>query len=215
MPRKVISEVKVTKTKEDEDHDFDEFENLITNSQSNPGDNPYAEQQPTVEEGLIAIQILRSLFRIRGMNKNVLEALQKVEQACLKLQNSSDHQVSNVYDNSSEIVDPMKVVKIEFNESANDSSEMESDYYKKFGNMNSTTNCCCQICGKNFTRKSDLKRHVDSVHRGIINFRCESCHKNFKRKSDLKRHTETIHRHTSLKSKLANLLFQNMGCGMV
>ena len=117
----------------------------------------------------------------------------------MKLQNY-DHQQSNVYDNGghhNEIVDPMKMVKIEFNESSanNDSSEiMESDYYKKFGNMNSSTNCCCQICGKHFTRKSDLKRHVDSVHRGIINFRCESCHKNFKRKSDLKRHTETIHR---------------------
>ena len=208
MPRKVISEVKITKTKDldEEDEDFDEFENLI-DPPSNPGNNPYADQQPTVEEGLIAIQILRSIFRIHGiMNKNDLEALRLVEQACLKLQNSDHHQNSSVdvYDNNGGlnneiVVDPMKMVKIEFNESANDSSEMESsntDYYnnkKLFGNLNST-NCCCQICGKNFTRKSDLKRHVDSVHRGIINFRCESCHKNFKRKSDLKRHTETIHR---------------------
>ena len=45
MPRKIISEVKITKTKDldEEDDDFDEFENLI-DPPSNPGNNPYADQ---------------------------------------------------------------------------------------------------------------------------------------------------------------------------
>ena len=33
----------------------------------------------------------------------------------------------------------------------------------------------CPDCGKIFTRRSDLRRHYDIIHRGIKNFKCSEC----------------------------------------
>ncbi|KAL2869202.1 putative C2H2 finger domain protein (Ezf) [Aspergillus lucknowensis] len=46
----------------------------------------------------------------------------------------------------------------------------------------------CEDCGKTFGRKTDLKRHVDSVHRGIRRFGCEKCGYRFTRQDTLARH---------------------------
>ena len=51
----------------------------------------------------------------------------------------------------------------------------------------------CLQCEKKFKRKSELKRHEDSVHRTEENFQCPNCSKTFARKDNLIRHTKKKH----------------------
>ncbi|KAL2799411.1 hypothetical protein BJX66DRAFT_260503 [Aspergillus keveii] len=46
----------------------------------------------------------------------------------------------------------------------------------------------CEDCGKTLGRKTDLKRHIDSVHRGIRRFGCDQCGFRFSRHDTLARH---------------------------
>ncbi|KAL4797955.1 hypothetical protein BDV19DRAFT_33962 [Aspergillus venezuelensis] len=46
----------------------------------------------------------------------------------------------------------------------------------------------CDACGKTLGRKTDLKRHIDSVHRGIRRFACDQCGARFSRQDTLARH---------------------------
>ncbi|KAE8410092.1 hypothetical protein BDV37DRAFT_235693 [Aspergillus pseudonomiae] len=46
----------------------------------------------------------------------------------------------------------------------------------------------CEFCEKPFGRKTDLRRHVDSIHHGIRKFGCEDCGKRFGRRDTLSRH---------------------------
>ncbi|KAL4872877.1 hypothetical protein BDV12DRAFT_127370 [Aspergillus spectabilis] len=46
----------------------------------------------------------------------------------------------------------------------------------------------CEECGKILGRKTDLKRHIDSVHRGIRKFGCDQCGARFSRHDTLARH---------------------------
>ncbi|KAL4946794.1 hypothetical protein BDV06DRAFT_347 [Aspergillus oleicola] len=45
----------------------------------------------------------------------------------------------------------------------------------------------CDACGKTLGRKTDLKRHIDSVHRGIRRFACDQCGARFSRQDTLAR----------------------------
>ena len=51
----------------------------------------------------------------------------------------------------------------------------------------------CTECNKYFNKSSNLKAHVDGVHRGIKKFDCEKCEKSFSQKSNLKTHINAIH----------------------
>ena len=51
----------------------------------------------------------------------------------------------------------------------------------------------CEKCGKQFTRRADLKRHsegcgIDDSVKAV--FKCDSCPKHFTRPEDLKRHSK-------------------------
>ncbi|KAL5338300.1 hypothetical protein BJX70DRAFT_205393 [Aspergillus crustosus] len=46
----------------------------------------------------------------------------------------------------------------------------------------------CDECGKVLGRKTDLKRHIDSVHRGIRKYGCDQCGTRFSRHDTLARH---------------------------
>ncbi|KAL2009354.1 hypothetical protein VTN00DRAFT_7548 [Thermoascus crustaceus] len=46
----------------------------------------------------------------------------------------------------------------------------------------------CEICGRSFGRRTDLKRHIDSIHHGTRRFGCEQCGRRFTRQDTLTRH---------------------------
>ena len=51
----------------------------------------------------------------------------------------------------------------------------------------------CTLCESNFSRKSDLKKHIESDHAGIKPHKCQSCESSFARKFDLKKHIASVH----------------------
>lgn len=68
-------------------------------------------------------------------------------------------------------------------------SEIDSD--NNINNNSREIDCKdleCTLCGRSFSRKSKLSRHVREMHLNIKSFSCELCGKLFKRKSHLKRH---------------------------
>ena len=51
----------------------------------------------------------------------------------------------------------------------------------------------CNVCGKSFSSKTILKRHINTIHDKSAGFSCEECGKSFQRKDSLKRHCSTKH----------------------
>ena len=51
----------------------------------------------------------------------------------------------------------------------------------------------CESCGKSFSQKMNLKRHIHTVHEGHKDYKCESCGKSFSGAQYLKKHIHTIH----------------------
>jgi hypothetical protein len=51
----------------------------------------------------------------------------------------------------------------------------------------------CDQCEKSFGHKSNLNKHVKTVHLKQKNFKCEHCEKSFGQKGHLKVHIKTIH----------------------
>ena len=54
----------------------------------------------------------------------------------------------------------------------------------------------CDVCGKKFTSRGNLKMHLKTIHRvgDVMTFPCPSCSHVFKRKHHLQRHLKTVHR---------------------
>ena len=50
----------------------------------------------------------------------------------------------------------------------------------------------CEICGKDFTVKGDMKKHILFVHEGI-KYPCSECPREFPTPSKQKRHFEQVH----------------------
>jgi KRAB domain-containing zinc finger protein len=51
----------------------------------------------------------------------------------------------------------------------------------------------CVICEKQFTRNSQVYRHMRVVHEKVRDFNCEKCAQSFTCKRDLTKHFETVH----------------------
>ena len=52
----------------------------------------------------------------------------------------------------------------------------------------------CTVCGKIFSSKSHLKRHVESVHEKLKRFQCDFCEKKYYQKSHLQEHVLAAHK---------------------
>ena len=66
----------------------------------------------------------------------------------------------------------------------------------------------CGICTRKFTRKGNVLRHMNSVHREK-KFQCNSCNKTFSRKDDMTRHVNTLHPKDDFECNLCNIKFQD------
>ena len=51
----------------------------------------------------------------------------------------------------------------------------------------------CKSCDKSFTYPYNLKKHIQTVHEGHKDYKCETCGKSFSKKENLKKHIHTIH----------------------
>ena len=60
-----------------------------------------------------------------------------------------------------------------------------------FGKPSKEEKIPCTICSKNFDR-TNMKRHILTVHKGVKPFKCTLCVTNFSTKTHLKRHIAGI-----------------------
>ncbi|XP_063677144.1 uncharacterized protein LOC134813369 isoform X6 [Bolinopsis microptera] len=51
----------------------------------------------------------------------------------------------------------------------------------------------CQLCGKIFTKKCDLKRHINQVHLKLRPYKCDQCYASFPRRPQLRAHIVKHH----------------------
>ena len=64
--------------------------------------------------------------------------------------------------------------------------------------VNNTAEKKCDSCGKSFPYRSDLMRHVHTVHEGHKDYKCVFCGKSFTEAKGLKNHMIKIHEENRL-----------------
>ena len=52
----------------------------------------------------------------------------------------------------------------------------------------------CELCGKKFTEKGNMKKHLSTVHSDVKSFQCGVCSKTFTQKGNLKAHLNKVHK---------------------
>ena len=70
-------------------------------------------------------------------------------------------------------------------------NEGEFDYKKGFRKRRGIQTC--KICGQTLSLNTNLRAHIDSVHRKIKSSKCEYCNQKFGYGTSLKRHVQLIH----------------------
>ena len=58
----------------------------------------------------------------------------------------------------------------------------------------------CDICGKHFSSKWNLRQHKEIVHEGkkLFKFKCDRCEKSFTRPHHLNKHVDTVHKNKKI-----------------
>ena len=51
----------------------------------------------------------------------------------------------------------------------------------------------CESCGKSFSQKRYLQKHIYTVHEDNKHYNCKSCDKSFTYPYNLKKHIQTVH----------------------
>ena len=77
--------------------------------------------------------------------------------------------------------------------------------WKKSWDLNRNGHFPCSDCGRVFNRQSNLKRHINAVHKEIKNFECNQCEKSYYELFALKNHMKTIHNVVDFKPKQSDL----------
>ena len=65
--------------------------------------------------------------------------------------------------------------------------------------------CQCELCGKGFKGREEMRRHMRTIHMNIYRYQCEKCGHGIDRKKDLESHVCG-----RTKNRLSNLAFRNM-----
>ena len=101
-----------------------------------------------------------------------------------------------------------EIVKCEIKEESN----KENPAYDSFEfNLSQNENeFQCDKCDKSFARKVLLKKHIDFVHEGILNYKCELCTKAFESASTLKRHIMSVHERVKHNCEICGKSFTQM-----
>ena len=73
------------------------------------------------------------------------------------------------------------------------SNDKTKKTWKKSWDLNRNGHFPCSDCGRVFNRQSNLKRHINAVHKEIKNFECDQCEKSYYELFALKNHMKTIH----------------------
>ena len=70
----------------------------------------------------------------------------------------------------------------------------------------------CESCGKSFSQKGNLKKHIHTVLEDHEDYKCDSCCKSFSQEEDLKEHIHRIHVGLRVhKCDLCNKVFSQEG----
>ena len=128
-------------------------------------------QEYIEEDHLEIVDDLNQVAHCFSSNQHV--KIENVEYNCEKQENFVDVSISNGSTNIKQELeeeDPLGLA---------DDSKQEGGYN-------------CDKCEKSFTRKSDLTRHIQSVH-DKIRYNCNQCAKSFSERGTLKRHIKSAH----------------------
>ena len=76
---------------------------------------------------------------------------------------------------------------------SNIESEISENVSDEIDPFECVKNHKCETCGKVFSLKGNLKKHLKHVHKGIKAYKCYICSRTFSQKGNLKIHISSVH----------------------